>query len=101
MVVIWALTSLAMAGRNCDKLEGAEKAECVREAARDDLEDQMKDLGKCKADTIAAQAECLQRKADLAQQIADLYAEAVPPKRARPKARRSDTNRMEADIDEE
>ncbi len=107
MVVIWALASLASAGKaDCAKLEGDEKAVCIREATRDDLEKQIKDLGKCKADTLAEEARCLQDRAELAQRIADLYAAALEPEperkpKAKAKAKRSNTNRMEADINEE
>jgi len=102
MVVIWALASLAMAGKDCEDVEAADKAECERDAARANLEAKIKELGKCKADRLVAQARCLQDRADLAQQVADLYASALQQrKEAQPKAVRSKSNHMDADVSEE
>lgn len=105
MMVIWTLLATTAMAKDCSALEGKEKGACMRDEARADLEKQLKGLGKCKADTLAAEAKCLQDRADLTQQIADLYAAAVAPKaKAAPrkaKAERSNTNRMEADVNEE
>ena len=102
MLVIWAIASFAQA-KNCAKLDGEDKTMCRLEQRRAEIEDQIKDLGKCKQDRLAARGKCLQDRADLTQQVADLYAAetAAKAKPGKAKAVRSNSNRMEADVNEE
>ena len=120
MVTLWVVTALAVAGdtdcaalegeaktqcelRDCAKLEGEAKTRCdQRETSRSELQAELTELGTCETGTEAEQAACNEKRSNLTERIAAL--DAAPRTVAAgkgAKARRSNTNRLEMDIDDE
>lgn len=107
LLAVCALSSPALAlaadpAPDCAALTGDAKATCELNLQLTTARADLAALGDCAAAAADAKATCGARKAELDKQIADLTAKLEPPKEVKGgKATRSNTNRMEAEAEDE